>query len=56
MSFVIPSQGFVTDRTVALLVASNTEPGLVILRFLRKAGLEKLPRDTRREWKRRDFG
>jgi len=42
VSFTTPSQWFVTDKQVALLVASNTEPGLMIVRFLRKTTADKL--------------
>ena len=42
VSFATPAQWFVTDRQVALLVASNTEAGLMIVRFLRKTTADKL--------------
>lgn len=42
VSFMTPAQWFVTDKQVALLVASNTEPGLMIVRFLRKTTADKL--------------
>lgn len=42
VSFATPAQWFVTDKQVALLVASNTEPGLMIVRFLRKTTADKL--------------
>jgi hypothetical protein len=42
VSFSTPAQWFVTDKQVALLMASNTEPGLMIVRFLRKTTADKL--------------
>lgn len=42
VNFTTPAQWFVTDKQVALLVASNTEPGLMVVRFLRKTTADKL--------------
>ncbi len=42
LSFAVPDKWFVTDKQAALLVASKTEPGLMIVRFLRKTGPDQL--------------
>src|SRR4051794_19257174 len=42
VNFVVPDQWFVTDRKVVLLVASKTQPGLIIVRFAPKTSLEKM--------------
>lgn len=42
VNFTVPENWFVTDRQAALLVASKTEAGLMIVRFTRKTSLDKL--------------
>jgi hypothetical protein len=42
VNFTVPENWFVTDRQAALLIASKTEAGLMIVRFTRKTSLGKL--------------
>ena len=42
VNFTVPENWFVTDRQAALLVASKTEAGLMIVRFTPKTSLDKL--------------